>query len=140
MATRASSRIPKDGRTVLEKATQHVQQKNDTSKGTHISNQFLILNNLENDYICDVASKLDLNIENVDTQLEVFKAVERVRAALVEANYKEYLASVNKRTTPQDEEEIQEYNLEAFDNSARDAEGMPKQLKLKTPPKKEGET
>jgi hypothetical protein len=139
MATRASSRIPKDGRTVLEKATQHVQQKNDTSKGIHISNQFLILNNLENDYICDVASTLDLNIENVDTQLEVFKAEERVRAALAEANYKEYSASVNKRTSPQDEEEIQEYNLEAFDNLARDAEGMPKQLILKTP-QKGGET
>jgi hypothetical protein len=41
-----------------------------------------------------------LNIDNIDTQIEVFRAEEKVRAALAEANYKDYLASVNRKTAP----------------------------------------
>jgi hypothetical protein len=122
VATRTSSRVPKDGRTVMEKAIQRTQDKNDTSKGMCASNPFLVLNSLDNEYINDVAPKLDLTIENIDTQLEVFRAEERVRGALAEANYKEDLASVNKKTSPQGEEELQEFSLDVIDNSARDVE------------------
>jgi hypothetical protein len=106
----------------MEKAIQRTQDKNDTSKGMCASNPFLVLNSLDNEYINDVAPKLDLTIENIDTQLEVFRAEERVRGALAEANYKEDLASVNKKTSPQGEEELQEFSLDVIDNSARDVE------------------
>jgi hypothetical protein len=119
IATRVSNRIQQDGRSMLEKAMQRAQSRDDVSKGISESNQFLVLNNLSNDYIQDVASALDLDIVNVDTQIEVFRAEEKVRAALAEANYKEYLESVNKRTAPQGEEAIQEYSLNVIDNTAR---------------------
>lgn len=135
IATRASSRIPKDGRSILEKTTQHVVHKDDTSKG-NTSNKFLVLNNLDNEYIHDVAFKLDLCVENIDTQIEVFKAEEKVRAALAKANYREYLASVNKRTAPQGEEEVQEYNLSVIDNSARGAKVVHTQMSPKKIPSK----
>jgi hypothetical protein len=135
IATRASSRIPKDGRSILEKATQHAVHKDDTSKG-NTSNKFLILNNLDNEYIHDVAFKLDLCVENIYTQIEVFKAEEKVRAALAKANYREYLASVNKRIAPQGEEEVQEYNLSVIDNSAREAKVVHTQMSPKNIPSK----
>ena len=119
IATRVSNKIQKDGRSMLEKDIQQAQNKDDLSKGISESNQFLVLNNLSNDYIQDVASALDLDIVNIDTQIEVFRAEEKVRAALAEANYKEYLDSVNKKTTPQGEEAIQEYSLNAIDNTSR---------------------
>lgn len=138
VATRTSSRVPKDGRTVMEKAIQRTQDKNDTSKGMCASNPFLVLNSLDNEYINDVASKLDLTIENIDTQLEVFRAEERVRGALAEAKYKEYLALVNKKTSPQGEEELHEFSLGVIDNSARDVEVLSRQVDVKDPPKKRG--
>lgn len=98
--------------------------QDDISKGTTISNQFLVLNSLDDTYIQDVVTKLDLNIENIDTQIEVFRAEEKVRAALAEANYTEYLASVNKKTAPQGEQELQEYSLDVIDNSARGPEDV----------------
>lgn len=133
IATRASSKIPKDGRSILEKATQHATYKDDTSNGTTSSNQFLVLSNLDNEYTLDVTAKLDLNLENIDTQIEVFRAEENVRAILAEANYKEYLDSVNKKIAPQGEEELQEYNLSVIDNSAREAGDVHTQLSPKIP-------
>jgi hypothetical protein len=136
IATRASSRISKDGRSILEKATQHAAYKDDTSKGTTSSNPFLVLSNLDNEYIHDVTAQLDLVVENIDTQIEVFRAEEKVRAALAEANYREYLDSVNKRTAPLGEEELQEYNLNMIDNSARGAKDVMTQMSPKVPPKR----
>jgi hypothetical protein len=51
-------------------------------------------------YEPSTVTNLDLNIDNIDTQIEVFRAEEKVRAALAEANYKDYLASVNRKTAP----------------------------------------
>lgn len=117
-ATRTSSRVPKDGRTILEKAVQRVQS-NDGGIGTSANNPFLVLNNLENEQIQSVASELDLVIENIDTQIDTFRAEERVRAALAEANYNEYLKKINKETAPQGEGELAEFSLSTIDNSNR---------------------
>lgn len=119
VAPRTSNRVPKDGRIVLEKATQLAKERDDFSKGKNAANQFLVLNSLSNDEIKSVADSLDISIENIDDQIEVFKAEERVRAALAEANYREYLASVNKKTAPQGDEDLQEFALSVVDNSAR---------------------
>jgi small-conductance mechanosensitive channel len=106
MATRTSSRVPKDGRTMMEKAKQHAKERNELSKGKNNSNQFLVLNNLSNEDIKNVTDNLDITIENIDDQIEVFRVEERARATFAEANRKEYLASVNKKTAPQGDEEL----------------------------------
>lgn len=120
VTTRTSNGAPKDGRTILEMVTQRAQARDDTSKGINDSNQFLSLNNLSNEYIHDIMDNLDIEIENVDTQIDVFREEERVRVALAEANYK-FLASVNKRTAPLGEE-LQKYMMNVADNSVRDIE------------------
>jgi hypothetical protein len=56
ITTRASSRISNDGRTIQEKATQPASDKDNTSKGTTSSNQFLVLNTLADEYIEDVVT------------------------------------------------------------------------------------
>lgn len=135
IATRTSNRVPKDGRSAMEKATQRAQERDDLNSGTQSSNQFLILSNLDNDYIQDV-SKLDLNITNIDAQLETFRAEELVRAALAEANYREYLEKINKKTAPQGEEELQEYNLSIIDNSVRETEDSNTTVQTIVPPRR----
>lgn len=51
----------------MEKAVQRAQDKDNTIKGTSSSNQFLVLNSVIDEYIKDVVTNLDLNIENIDT-------------------------------------------------------------------------
>jgi hypothetical protein len=91
---------------MMEKATQHTKERNELSKGKNNSNQFLVLNNLSNEDIKKVTDNLDITIENIDDQIEVFRVEERARATFAEANRKEYLASVNKKTAPQGDEEL----------------------------------
>lgn len=67
IATRASSRVPKDGRTMMEKAMEKAQANDVITKGNHPTNQFLILNKLENEHIQNIAFELDLSIEDRDT-------------------------------------------------------------------------
>lgn len=140
IATRVSSRVPMDGRTMMEKAMQRAQDKDVASKGNSSANQFLVLNELDNEHIQNVVSELDLEIDNLDTQIDTFKAEERVRAALAEANYKEYLEKIKKRTAPQGEEELSEYNLGIIDNSTREVELEKKNAKIEKiiPPKGRG--
>jgi hypothetical protein len=136
VAIRTSSRVPKDGRSMMEKSTQHAKERNEIIKGTNNANHFLILNNLSNEYIKNVTDNLDISIENIDNRLEVFRAEERVRAALAEANYKEYLASTNRKTAPQGDEELQEFSLKVVDNSARGIADPSNLVSSKIPPKR----
>jgi len=138
VATRTNSRVPKDGRTMMEKATHRVEERNELLTGTNTANQFLVLNNLSNDDIKSVTNNLDIQIENIDDQIEVFRAEERVRAALAEANYKEYLASVNKKTAPQGDEELQDYSLNVVDFSARGIADKSTTKSSKVPPRGRG--
>lgn len=134
IATRTSTRVPKDGRTMMEKAVQRVQANEESLTGNSSSNQFLILNNLDNEHIHSVASELDLDIGDIDTQIDTFKAEEKVRAALAEANYKEYLEKLSKKTAPQGEEEL-EFALSVIDNSNREV-GLVDKNEPKVPPPK----
>jgi hypothetical protein len=138
MATRTSARVPKDGRTMMEKAIQRAEANDISTKGKTSANQFLVLNNLDNEHIHNVVSELDLDIENIDTQIDIFKAEERVRAALAEANYKEYLEKANRKTAPQGEEGLSELNLSIIDNSTRGVELQHADKMKKLPPKGRG--
>jgi hypothetical protein len=83
-----------------------------------------------------MTDNLDISIENIDNQLEIFRAEERVRAVLAEANYKEYLASANRKTTPQGDEELHEFSLKVVDNLARGIADPSNLVSSKIPPKR----
>lgn len=71
-------------------------------------------------------------------QIDTFRAEEKVRAALAEANYKEYLEKGKKNTTPPGEEELQELTLSIIDNSSRGAELDKGNISQQVPPKGRG--
>jgi hypothetical protein len=87
IATRASSRIARDGIPILEKATKRAREKNQL-QGTSHPNPFLILNNESNENLSTVMKDIGIVLENYDNQIDVFKAEEQVRATIAEANYK----------------------------------------------------
>jgi hypothetical protein len=103
VASRTSSRIPRDRIPIAEKATRRVIEKNNIS-GITSQNPFTILNNSTNDALHSVISDLDIDIENVDEQLDVFRLEELARAAIAEANYKSFLESQKARDAPQNDE------------------------------------
>ena len=55
------------------------------------SNPFTILNNTSNACLEKVILDLDIEIENVEEQIDIFKVEELARAAIAEANYKAFL-------------------------------------------------
>lgn len=61
ISIRTNSRIPKDGRTEMEKVIQKAQANDEGAKGNSFSNQFLILNNLDNDHICNRTDQFTLD-------------------------------------------------------------------------------
>jgi hypothetical protein len=103
VASRTSSRIPRDRIPIAEKATRRVIEKNNIS-GITSHNPFTILNNSTNDALHSVISDMDIDIENVDEQLDVFRLEELARAAIAEANYKSFLESQKARDAPQNDE------------------------------------
>ena len=64
------------------------------------TNPFAILNSVPNDELRNVLVDLDIDVENLDGQINMFKAEELVRANLAQANYKDYLDIINKKTAP----------------------------------------
>lgn len=119
VATRVSSRISKNTGPMLEKATQRRQEKDALIGGKNDCNPFTVLNNVSNSHIHNVMKDLDIEVGDIDTQIEAFRAEEIVRAALAEANYKCYLERINKKDAPQGEEALAELAMEAIDNSCR---------------------
>jgi hypothetical protein len=57
----------------------------------HIVDPFTILNNTPTDASQKVIIDLDLEVEDVEEQLNAFRAEEVARAAIAEANYKSFL-------------------------------------------------
>jgi type IV secretory pathway VirB4 component len=55
---------------------------------------------------------LDIEVENVDEQIEVFRAEEIARAAIAQANYKIFLKKQKERTSPKDEEKLEELAMD----------------------------
>lgn len=61
-------------------------------------NPFTVLNNTSNSSLHVVI--IDLEVDNIDEQLDVFKLEELARAAVVEANYKHFIESQKARDAP----------------------------------------
>jgi HD superfamily phosphohydrolase len=118
IATRASSRIARDGIPILEKATKRAHEKNQL-QGTSRPNPFLILNNESNENLSTVMKDIGIVLENYDNQIDLFKAEERVRATIAEANYNKYVDKINSKNAPQTEEDLQELAMEAITNKER---------------------
>jgi len=90
VAIRTSSLVPRDGIPIATKAMNRVRALNN-SLGTSSQNPFTILNNTSSDALQKDIFDLDLKVEDVDEQLNVFRAEEVARAAIAEANYKSFL-------------------------------------------------
>lgn len=118
MATRASSRIPKDGILIADKAMKRAQERDELP-----GNPFTILNNTPNDVLQSVALDLDIANDFVDDNLVAIKAEDRVRANLAQANYRTYLENLKSKEIPQGEEDLHYLHLKAIDNSSRDGMG-----------------
>jgi hypothetical protein len=80
-ATRASSRIPRDGIPILEKATMRALEK-DITQGISSSNTFTILNQEHNETLASVLKDISIELDNYDDQIDAFKEEEKLRAAI----------------------------------------------------------
>lgn len=90
VASRSSSRIPRDGIPIAEKAARRTMEKNGLSGKTN-SNPFPVVNNTEYAILQNVMRDLGLESEDLGEQLDDFRSDELARAAIAEANYKNYL-------------------------------------------------
>lgn len=80
VATRTSSRVPRDGVPIATtKPANRVMARNDIAGTTQ--NPFTVLNITPNEDLHSVISDLDLEIENMDEQPDVFRAEEIARAS-----------------------------------------------------------
>lgn len=57
---------------------------------------------------------LDIESENMEEQISVFKMKEIARAAIAEANYKAYLEKQMSKYTPQSEEDLEHFSLDIY--------------------------
>lgn len=74
VVTRASSRIPKDGRTITEKATSRAMAKNSiTGNIPKTSNPFTILNSSEVSSLHNVLDGLNIVVSDVEEQIGVLR-------------------------------------------------------------------
>jgi len=85
----------------------------------HIVDPFTILNNTPSDALQKVIIDLDLEVEDVEEQLNAFRAEEVARAAIAEANYKSFLEKQQNRNGPQGEEQLSDLAMEVITNKQR---------------------
>lgn len=119
VATRTSSRIPKDGVPIAEKAASRAMARNDIAGNILPSNPFTILSDTPDSMIQNVLGDLNIEMENAEIQIGVFKAEELAREALAEANYKIFLEKQKERDKPVNDDPIEELTMEVIDNSVR---------------------
>lgn len=69
----------------------------------------------------DVIADLDLEVDNIDEQIDIFRTEELARAAIAEANYKCFLEKQREKTKPQDESQIEDLAMGVISNKDRGA-------------------
>lgn len=119
VASRTSSRIPRDGIPIAEKATKRAMEKDNIS-GMTTHNPFTVLNNTPVPILHAVMTDLDIEVDNIDDQIGVFKLAELARAVVAEANYKNFLESQRNKDAPQREDDLKELTMEVISNENRD--------------------
>ena len=63
-------------------------------------NPFTILNSAPNDALRNVLVDLDIEADNLDEQIDLFKAEELLRTDLSQANHRDHLDRINKKNAP----------------------------------------
>jgi hypothetical protein len=106
-ATRASSRVPRDGVPIADKAMARAKERNDFLKGNR-SNSFTVLKDASTAHLRGVILDVDITCDDIDAQIEAFRAEEAIRADLAKANYQVYLENLKKKTAPQGEDELED--------------------------------
>lgn len=91
VATRTSSRVPRDGIPIANKTINRAKAKNNTTGSASSQNPFTALNNADTASLKEVILDIDIEVENVEEQIDIFRVEELARAAIAEANYKAYL-------------------------------------------------
>lgn len=74
VATIAITSIPKDGVPIATKVIQRAQDKNKLTPGTNHANRFTVLNCISNNMLKKVLVDPDIDTEDIDSQLDLFKA------------------------------------------------------------------
>jgi hypothetical protein len=62
---------------------------------------------------------LDLEVDNFEEQIDVFRIEELARAAIAEDNYRSYLDKLKEKTMPQDDCQIEDLAMEVISNEHR---------------------
>jgi hypothetical protein len=91
VATRTSSRVPRDGIPIATKAINRAKAKGNTTSIVSSQNPFTVLNDTATTSLKEVILDLDIEVENVEEQIDIFRVEELARAAIAEANYAAYL-------------------------------------------------
>lgn len=92
--------MPRDGIPIATKAANRAKAKNTITGTATSTNTFTILNSASTAALEKVILDLDIEVENVEKQIDVFKVEELARAAIVEANYKVFLEKQKERQGP----------------------------------------
>jgi len=118
VATRTSKRLLSEGIPITGKATSR-DMGNISTAGTLTSNPFTVLCNTSDDLLQNTLNDLNLVVDNVGEQLGVFRAEERARAALAEANYKVFLDRQKDRDKPRGDDIDSDLSMGIIDNGVR---------------------
>jgi hypothetical protein len=91
VATRTSSRVPRDGIPIATKAINRAKAKDNTTGIVSSQNPFTVLNDTATASLKEVILDLDIEVENVEEQIDIFRVEKLARATIAEANYAAYL-------------------------------------------------
>jgi hypothetical protein len=119
VATRTSSRVPRDGIPIATKAINKAKAKDNTTCIVSSQNSFIVLNDTATASLKEVILDLDIEVENVEEQIDIFRVEELTRATIVEANYAAYLEKQKERQGPLSKSQLEDLAMEAISNKER---------------------
>jgi hypothetical protein len=118
VATRASARVP-----IADKAMARAKERNNFIEG-NCSNSFTVLKDASTAHLRGVMLDLDITSEDIDAQIDAFRAEEAVRADLAKANYQVYLENLKRKTAPRGEDDLGDLTMEVISNANRNVDGV----------------
>jgi len=119
VASRTSMRIPRDGIPIAVKASTRVAARDNFLGIANTSNPFTVLNSTPTSLLQSVIADLNIEGDNVEEQIGVFRAEEIARAALAEANYKVFLDRQKERDKPHSDELLDDLSMLIITNDKR---------------------
>lgn len=111
--------VPTDGIPIATKAINRAKAKNNITGIVSSQNPFTVLNNTDTASLKEVILDLDIEVENVKEQVDIFRVEELARAAIAEANYKVNLEKQKERQGPLSDSQLEDSAMEAITNQER---------------------